>query len=126
ANLPGSPASSQYSGGLTQGLSVGWADVYSASLQGQWIDITEVPSGRYWLEAVVDPANNIKESNELNNTNRILIDLTVPAPGTTNAPPNDNFSNAVVIAGMTAGLYGSNSRATHETGEPVHFSGGGT
>ena len=42
----------------TQGLSVGWIDVYSKSLPGQNIDITDVPDGHYWLESEVDPNNN--------------------------------------------------------------------
>lgn len=119
--LPGSPSSGQYSGGLVQGLSVGWADVYGANLQDQWIDVTDVAPGRYWLEAIVDPQNNLKESNENNNTNRILIDLTVPPPISTNAPPNDHFTNAIVIIGSTAGFFGYNVNATEQPGEPNHF-----
>jgi hypothetical protein len=116
-SLPGSPNSGQYNGGLVQGLSVGWADIYSADLQDQWIDVTDIPSGRYWLEGIVDPANSILESNETNNSSRILIDLTVPS---NTLPLNDHFSNAVVITTITAGEIGSNSRSTSETGEPPH------
>ncbi|MDB6023894.1 MAG: hypothetical protein JWM68_117, partial [Verrucomicrobiales bacterium] len=39
AGLPGSPASGQYFGGYTQGISVGWADIYGANLEEQWIDV---------------------------------------------------------------------------------------
>jgi len=119
SSLPGSPNSGEYSGGLLQGLSVGWADVYSADLPDQWIDVTDVPSGRYWLEGIVDPANSILESNETNNSARILINLIVPS---NEPPPNDHFSNAVVITAITAGEMGSNARATAETNEPQHFS----
>lgn len=120
SSLPGSPNSGQYAGGLVQGLSVGWADVYSADLQDQWIDVTDVPSGRYWLEAIVDPANSILESNETNNAARILIDLVVPS---SQPPPNDRFSNSTVIPTVTAGEFGFNSRATSEAGEPAHYTG---
>ena len=115
---PGSPNSGVYSGGLVQGLSVGWADVYSANLPDQWIDVTEVPSGQYWLEAIVDPANNILESNESNNVSRILIDLVVPS---SQPPPNDHFSNSIPIATVTGGDVGFNFHATHEPGEPNHI-----
>lgn len=125
-NLPGSPPSAQYAGGLVQGLSVGWADVYSANLQDQWIDVTEIPSGRYWLEAIVDPADSIKESDESNNVSRILIDLTVPPPLPTNAPPNDNFTNATLISGVSAGVFGFNFNATREVGEPHHYGATGS
>lgn len=50
-------------------------DVYGKNLPGQWIDITDVPGGRYWIESVVDPYNRIKESNEKNNISRSMIYL---------------------------------------------------
>lgn len=112
AALPGSPASAYYNGGLVQGLSVGWADVYGANLPDQWIDVTSVAPGRYWLEAVVDPADNILESNETNNTARVLIELGVPA--------NNNFTNALVLSGAAAGVVSYNIDANKETGEPNH------
>jgi len=118
-SLPGSPNNPVYSGGLIQGLSVGWADVYSATLPDQWIDITDVPSGRYWLEGIVDPANSILEANETNNAARILIDLVVPS---NEPPPNDDFTNAISIATVTGGDVAVNSRATREPGEPTHVS----
>ena len=119
ASLPGSPTSAQYFGGYKQGISVGWSDVYGANLDEQWIDVTGVPNGHYWLEEVIDPLNNIKEANETNNTSRILIDL-VTAPAS-----NNNFTNATLIPGVAAGLYGSNAKATRESGEPFHFANQG-
>jgi len=62
-----------------QGLSVGWTDVYSMYLEGQNIDITDVPPGEYWLESEVDPDNHVQESDETNNAARIKITLG-PAP----------------------------------------------
>jgi hypothetical protein len=117
--LPGYPSSGRYSGGLVQGLSVGWADVYSAGLLDQWIDVTDVPSGRYWLEAIVDPANSILEENESNNLARILIDYTQPTR-ITDAPPNDLFANAIPLNTVNAGAISSNTNATRETGEPAN------
>jgi len=116
--LPNYSPSDVYSGGLVQGLSVGWADVYSADLLDQWIDVTDVPTGRYWLEAIVDPANSILEKNETNNTARILIDL---VPRSNEPPPNDQFVDAIDIPGITAGEIGFNYTATREVGEPPHF-----
>lgn len=70
ASLPGSPAAAQY---LTcdsqrQGISVGWADIYHAGLPDQWIDITGVAPGRYWVEVISDPANHMLEIDESNNS----------------------------------------------------------
>lgn len=75
--LPGSPSSGSYGGcGVTrQGISVGWADVYSKSLPDQWIDITDLPPCTYWLEAEVDPENSVVELDETNNAARVLVDL---------------------------------------------------
>jgi Lysyl oxidase len=79
---------------LFQGISVGWADVYHSGLADQWIDITDVPDGQYWLESVVDPSNRIVESNDSNNVARILITLGRPAGDDF---PND-FSSAADLA----------------------------
>jgi hypothetical protein len=65
-NLPGSPASAQYTqcGQVLQGLSVGWGDTYSYSLPDQWIDLgaTSLPNGNYVLRSIADPRNIIAES----------------------------------------------------------------
>ena len=68
-----------------QGISVGWADVYNSSLDDQWIDITGVPAGDYWLEVIVDPENRILETIETNNRARCIISL--PSPIVTPQPP---------------------------------------
>jgi len=120
-NLPGSPPTGVYNGGLVQGLSVGYADVYGAGLLDQWIDVTDVPSGRYWLEGIVDPANSILESNESNNLARILINYTNPIG--TNRAVNDHFANAIPLSGIMTGAIGHNTNATLELGEPQHLTG---
>src|SRR5688500_13230295 len=73
ARQPSTP--SPYGCGQLQGISVGWADVYQKSLPDQWIDVTGVADGQYWLEVVVDPLNLLAESDESNNTTRVLITL---------------------------------------------------
>jgi Lysyl oxidase/Immunoglobulin I-set domain len=113
-NLPGAPAASVYHGGLTQGLSVGWRDVYSRTLPDQWIDVTAVPPGQYWLEGVVDPENHIEESDETNNANRILITYAGAAP------PNNHFVSATFLVGSVVGTTGKNHLGTKEAGEPAH------
>lgn len=44
-----------------QGVSAGWADLYSAGLDCQWIDITGVPDGDYVLEARTNRSGIVKE-----------------------------------------------------------------
>ncbi len=59
-----------------QGIQVGWADIYSSNLSGQWIDITDLPAGQYVLEITMDPLGLIDELDETNNTAR--VNVTVP------------------------------------------------
>ncbi len=124
-DLPGSPSGGVYLGGLIQGLSVGWSDVYGANLPDQWIDVTEVPSGDYWLEGIVDPANSIRESNESNNFARILITYANPnnQPPSPLVAPNNHFTNATTVTGFVAALRGHNTNATLEADEPQHLPG---
>ncbi len=119
-SMPGAPQSSVYSGeGRTQGISVGWRDVYDSSLDDQWIDVTSVPPGTYWLESVVDPENRVEESDETNNTTRILVTYA----GT--VPPNNSLANATPLTGSTAATSGRNYSATKETNEPAHAGNAG-
>ncbi|MBX3363158.1 MAG: pre-peptidase C-terminal domain-containing protein [Phycisphaeraceae bacterium] len=75
SSLPGFVPGGEFRscGSTVQGLSVGWQDIYSRGLEGQAIDITDVPAGTYWLESEADPNNNMLESDETNNTARILV-----------------------------------------------------
>jgi hypothetical protein len=50
-----------------QGITVGWADIYSDNLECQWLDITGVPDGLYWLRLTVNPEKKFPESNYGNN-----------------------------------------------------------
>ena len=75
--IPGAPASPHYiSCTEFQGISVGWADVYGKSLPDQWVDITGLPAGTYWLEIVADPDNQLVELDETNNVMRIEVQVT--------------------------------------------------
>jgi hypothetical protein len=51
----------------TQGISVGWYDLYGYALSGQQIDITGIPAGNYCLIQRADPDDLLEETNELNN-----------------------------------------------------------
>jgi hypothetical protein len=76
ASLPGAPKLRKYfqSGcgkkralRTTNGISVGWADLYPAKFAYQWIDITGLPGGTYTIRAAVDLYGQFTESNETNN-----------------------------------------------------------
>lgn len=69
------------------GISVGWADIYVAGKEMQYIPLAVVPDGDYWLGMIVDPDDQLRESDKTNNTARILIRIQggevsfPPAPG---------------------------------------------
>lgn len=77
SSLPNYNSSPYYTscGSQVQGLSVGWFDLYSKSLPGQNIDITDLPDGEYWLEAEADPDNNVLEADDNNNITRIKVTI---------------------------------------------------
>lgn len=61
-----------------QGITHGWADVYSRFLPCQWIDVTDLPPGAYTLRIVVNPLHTLPESSYDNN--EFTVDVQVPAP----------------------------------------------
>jgi lysyl oxidase len=73
--VPGSPRGPHYpSGGgecgpdSTEGISVGWSDVYLFPLPDQTIDATGLADGRYCLGMELDPDDRLREANERNNS----------------------------------------------------------
>ena len=52
---------------MNEGISVGWADVYSRYTQCQWIDVTNVPSGTYTLSVTVDSSGVLPDADPTNN-----------------------------------------------------------
>jgi hypothetical protein len=90
-SLPNSPNLPQYQGqNQYLGISVGWADVYPSTFAGQFIDVTGLPSGQYWLESEIDPFNLLQESDDTNNITRVLVNLAVPEPAIMPGDYNDD------------------------------------
>jgi hypothetical protein len=81
-NLENASPTRHYMGvsGPLLGISVGWADLYSESLPGQWADLTGLADGEYWLETVIDPFDRILELDESNNTTLAKISVVVSEP----------------------------------------------
>jgi hypothetical protein len=84
--------------GFTQGIHVGKGDTYSSIYDGQWVDVTGVPNGSYFLEVTVDALNVIEESNESNNTVAVPVTLNANPPVGGIQPdrfePNNSFAQA--------------------------------
>ena len=45
-----------------EGISSGWRDVYEKTLVFQWVDVTDVAPGVYWLREDVDPKGFVREA----------------------------------------------------------------
>ena len=61
-----------------QGISVGWQDVYYSGLECQWIDITGLPNGQYWLTVATNwneqtRAQTSPENNYTNNEANVPV-----------------------------------------------------
>jgi hypothetical protein len=65
----------------TIGTSVGWSDVYPPSYPEQWIDVTGL-RGCFAYVHTADPSNGIYESNEHNNSARVVVKLPWRGPST--------------------------------------------
>lgn len=58
-----------------QGITAGWEDVYDASLDCQWIDVTGVPPGPYRLRLTVNPSAVHPDSDLTNNAVEIPVSI---------------------------------------------------
>ena len=63
---------------VEEGISVGFGDVYSAWRDGQYIDVTGLPAGTYYLVHRVNPNRRLMESNYANNVSSLKVALTWP------------------------------------------------
>jgi hypothetical protein len=61
-----------------QGITTGWADLYSKSLSGQWVDITGVPDGDYILHVEINAAHTFPEGqNQYPNVFEVPVHLPI-------------------------------------------------
>jgi hypothetical protein len=60
---------------LFTGISVGWGDRYEAHIEGQFIDITGLASGRYELVHRVNTDGKLAELDYANNASSVLFSL---------------------------------------------------
>jgi Lysyl oxidase len=60
---------------LLEGLSPGFGDDYVPLLEGQFIDVTGLPPGRYVLVHHANPARDLRESSYANNAASALLEL---------------------------------------------------
>jgi hypothetical protein len=85
ARMPGEPARAVYRArcgldspsrtSLTQGISIGFGDEYPARVEGQFIDITGLPTGRYVLVQRHDPEGRMLELHKHNDVASMLVKI---------------------------------------------------
>ncbi len=63
---------------LWEGVSAGWRDIYESWLSFQWVVVSDVQPGTYWLREDMDPDGVIHESNETNAPAYATSSTTVP------------------------------------------------
>ncbi len=61
-----------------QGFSVGWRDVYGHFMEGNYLDVTSVPSGTYILEFIVNPDHDWPMQESKYTDNSAQIQVTIP------------------------------------------------
>jgi hypothetical protein len=59
-----------------QGITSGWEDIYETTLDCQYVDITGMPAGNYYLEVTVNPARIFAEENYANN--KVIVFIKIP------------------------------------------------
>jgi hypothetical protein len=60
---------------VDQGISAGWADIYTAGIPGQWIAIDGLAPGRYVYEVEINPLRITAERDYLNNTLTTVVTI---------------------------------------------------
>jgi hypothetical protein len=89
-SLPRSPAGRKYfergcgtkaAHSIRIGLSVGWSDIYPWNFAWQWVDMTGLAAGQYFLKLTADPEGSFLETREDNNCNWTRIKI--PKSGST-------------------------------------------
>ncbi|MEM7153159.1 MAG: lysyl oxidase family protein [Myxococcota bacterium] len=71
----------------TQGITRGWADVYDAYLDCQWVDVTDVEPGNYVLEIEINPEQVFEESTYDDNIVEIPVSITAEDDRPPTLPP---------------------------------------
>jgi Lysyl oxidase len=93
--VPGKPPAPFYTGNcapgdsqtleVTEGISVGYGDDYPPIKEGQYVDVTGVPAGRYYLVHRVNSNRALIETDYSNDASSVLVELAWPA-GMQSAP----------------------------------------
>lgn len=94
---------------LRQGIHAGWMDVYLRTLACQYVDVTELPPGRYRLRATVNGGRRIRESRYDDNVAEMVVELppreAVPDAGSTADAGGPRVDPTLPCAGTEQGMH---------------------
>jgi subtilisin-like proprotein convertase family protein len=106
ADIPNAPFGVVSGCGLDQGIYTGNLDIYSESLPGMSIDLTNVCNGDYYIISITDPDNNFVETNDNNNW------VAVPISLAQQHNPIGNGINLTSVSGHSITVSNNNSDLT--------------
>lgn len=91
-----------------QGIQPGWVDQYHQSVEGNEIDITDLPNGRYFLTHTWNPANAFVDADASNDVSWTLFDLSQNNNGNGNRKITivNEFAPECQADGSTPGICG--------------------
>ncbi|MFN8121209.1 MAG: lysyl oxidase family protein [Thermoleophilia bacterium] len=89
---------------LREGISEGYRDIYDWTLDYQWIDVSNVAPGVYYLAGRMDPDNVFKEKDETNNGYAYSAPVTVPGYRADAVTANTAFKTPVQVTLAATGF----------------------
>jgi hypothetical protein len=104
---------------LDMGIDPGFRDLYDQSLAFQWVDVSNVAPGVYWVAAQADPDNQIQETNE-NNNGITFGDVPVTIPGYAPRAIGKTVKKNPIPIDMSAGDFGGSDLRFKVTSKPKH------
>jgi hypothetical protein len=90
-----------------QGIHMGWADVYGAGLDCQWLDVTDLPDGDYQLEVHLNPERVLQEKSYDNNITTVPVRIeggNQPVEPTEACPPVSGYRGETRECSWTVSL----------------------
>jgi hypothetical protein len=97
---------------LFEGISPGWRDIYRSNLAFQWVDVSNVLPGEYWLREDVNPLGVVKETGGAN--------VPVYATKSTIIPGFDAIAQAVATGNEEAKSITLTSKAWSDSATPKY------
>ncbi|MFN8108237.1 MAG: lysyl oxidase family protein [Thermoleophilia bacterium] len=114
---------------LREGISEGYMDEYSSDLDYQWIDVSNMAPGKYYVGWRTDPDNVIKEKDENNTWGYADTAVVVPGYRATPVTSSATFRQASVAVNLTSLQFNPNVQVgvpAESRPGPANYAGVGT